>query len=182
MSSDVESWADHQVAFQSSTDLSPGRSLEVLASLRNACADCESIIEAAVAVVESPLLRTRLIQHQEAWAQLSEMMAIMIREAGSPIEDRSAAAATLHRAWVKIKSAIADERAIANECLRREMIVRKKLEAALERDLPAPIRSQLGAALERVLWLGERSQSCVNSDRAVRAHTSIVKRSFIKEI
>jgi uncharacterized protein (TIGR02284 family) len=122
---------------------------EAIAALREACLNCETLIEAAAGVVEDSQFRRRLHERQGAWTQMSRMCTTLLRESGaSPVEE--SIAPTLQRAWVKIKASINDEKGIVRECLRREELVREKLESTLRRDLPDSTRSTLRAVLDRV--------------------------------
>lgn len=123
-----------------------------LAALREACVSCQTLIEAAGGVVEDSQFRRRLDERRSTWAQISQTCAALLREFGGSPEEESIAP-TLHRAWVKIKAAVNDEKGIVKECLRREAMAREKLETALRYDLPLSTRSKLRAVLDRVASL-----------------------------
>ncbi len=124
-----------------------------LVALREACVSCEALIEAAADVVEDPEFRRRLNERRDAWAQMTKLCAALLNESGGYVGDNPTIAPTLHRAWVKIKAAVNDEKGIVKECLRREEMVREKLEATLRRDLPPSVHSKFCAVLDRVASL-----------------------------
>lgn len=123
-----------------------------LATLREACVNCQTLIEAAGGVVEDSRFRRRLDERRGTWAQISQTCSALLREFGGSPEDESIAP-TLHRAWVKIKAADDDEKGIVKECLRREALVREKLETAMRYELSPSTRSKLRAVLDRVVSL-----------------------------
>lgn len=124
-----------------------------LAALCEACVSCEALIEAAADVVEDPEFRRHLNERRNAWARMTKLCAALLNESGGSLEENPTIAPTLHRAWVKIKAAINDEKGIVKECLRREEMVREKLETTLRRDLPPSVRSKFRAVLDRVASL-----------------------------
>lgn len=126
---------------------------DALTALREACVSCLALIEAARGEVEDSQFRRRLNERRGTWAQISQTCAALLREFGGSPEEESTIAPTLHRAWVKIKAAINDEKGIVKECLRREEKVREKLETALRHDLPPSTRSKLRAVRDRVASL-----------------------------
>ncbi|HKQ49771.1 MAG TPA: PA2169 family four-helix-bundle protein [Phycisphaerae bacterium] len=126
---------------------------DALAALREACISCQSLIGAAGGVVEDSQFRRRLDERRAAWTQISQTCASLLQEFGESPEEEPTIAPTLHRAWVKIKAAIDDEKGIVKECLRREDMVREKLETALRYDLSPSTRSKLRAVLDRVVSL-----------------------------
>ena len=123
-----------------------------LATLREACVSCQTLVEAARGVVEDSDFRRRLDERHGTWAQISLTCAALLREFGGSPEAESIAP-TLHRAWVKIKAAVNDEKGIVKECLRREEMVREKLEMALRHDMPPSTRSTLRAVQDCVASL-----------------------------
>ena len=123
------------------------------AALCEACVNCETLTEAAADVVEDPEFRRRLNDRRDAWAQVTRNCAALLHESGGALEENPTIGPTLQRAWVKIKAAVNDEKGIVKECLRREEMVRERLEATLRRDLTPPVRAKLRAVLDRVASL-----------------------------
>jgi uncharacterized protein (TIGR02284 family) len=102
--------------------------------------------------------RVQLIEHSAA-----ELQAEVRRLGGDP-ETTGSVAATLHRGWIDLKSAVTgkDDAAIITECERGEQVAVKNYEDALGKELPADVRAIVerqyrGAVqnLERVRALGD---------------------------
>ena len=68
-----------------------------------------------------------------------------MRSLGGDPETSSSATGALHRGWVNLKSVLTghSETAILNECERGEDVALKHYKEALEKDLPANVRSIL---------------------------------------
>jgi uncharacterized protein (TIGR02284 family) len=66
-----------------------------------------------------------------------------VRRLGGDPERRGSVTGSLHRGWINLKSAVTgkDDNAIIDECERGEEVAVKSYEEALEKDLPADIRS-----------------------------------------
>jgi uncharacterized protein (TIGR02284 family) len=75
---------------------------------------------------------------------LGDLDAAVQRLGGDPIE-HGHPAASMHRAWINIKSAVTlrDDRAIINEVVRGEEVAIKHYREALEKPLPADIRAMV---------------------------------------
>ena len=73
---------------------------------------------------------------------MAELQAEVRRLGGDP-ERRGSVAGSLHRGWMNLKAAVTggDDEAIIAECERGEEIAVKNFEDALEKDLPADVRS-----------------------------------------
>jgi len=103
------------------------------------------------------LSRVQLIERAAA-----ELQAEVRRLGGDP-ERTGSVAATLHRGWIDLKSAVTgkSDAAIITECERGEEVAVKNYEDALEKDLPADVRDLVERQyrgtvqnLERVRALG----------------------------
>ena len=103
------------------------------------------------------LSRVQLIERA-----IGELQAEVLRLGGDP-ETKGSVAATLHRGWIDLKSAVTgkDDAAIITECERGEEVAVKNYEGALEKDLPAHVRDLVERQyrgtiqnLERVRALG----------------------------
>jgi uncharacterized protein (TIGR02284 family) len=66
-----------------------------------------------------------------------------VRSLGGDPEKSGSMSASLHRGWVNVKSAITgkEEAAVLEECERGEDVAKRAYAAALEKDLPADVRS-----------------------------------------
>ena len=137
--------------------------VSVLNDLIETCKDGANGFRTSAAAVKSPeakalfTSRVQLIEHAAA-----ELQAAVRRLGGDP-ETTGSVAATLHRGWIDLKSAVTgkDDAAIITECERGEQVAVKNYEDALEKGLPADVRTIVerqyrGAIqnLERVRALG----------------------------
>jgi uncharacterized protein (TIGR02284 family) len=75
---------------------------------------------------------------------LGDLDAAVQRLGGDPVE-HGHPAASMHRAWINIKSAVTmrDDRAIINEVVRGEEVAIQHYREALEKPLPADIRAMV---------------------------------------
>ncbi len=108
--------------------------------LVDVCRACEGFLSTAAEVAESVELRRRFRRRAANWARLE---AALLDAAPIPVkfEGHAAnAAGTLHRAWIKIKSALGDMDAIIAECALREAEAFQELRAAMDSGLPDSTR------------------------------------------
>ena len=84
------------------------------------------------------------VRSQECAAAAGELQQL-VRSLGGDPETSSSVSGSLHRGWVNLKSVLTghSETAILNECERGEDVALKHYKEALEKDLPANVRSIL---------------------------------------
>jgi uncharacterized protein (TIGR02284 family) len=95
------------------------------------------------------LFESRAIGCEQAAMELQEF----VRSYGGNPENRSSLAGSLHRRWVDIKSAIADqdEHAVLSECERGEDVALRSYRNALNKVLPPEVRSVVERQYQGVL-------------------------------
>jgi uncharacterized protein (TIGR02284 family) len=95
--------------------------------------------------VKSAQLKAMFNEAAERCAEGAAQLQAKVRELGGNPDQSGSASGSLHRAWVNIKSSITgmDEAAILAECERGEDVAKRSYEAALEKDLPADVRSMV---------------------------------------
>jgi len=93
--------------------------------------------------VKSSNLKALFGEAARRCAQGAAELQAKVRELGGDPETGGSATGTLHRAWVNIKSTISglDEAAVLAECERGEDAAKRSYEDALQKDLPAHVRS-----------------------------------------
>ena len=100
----------------------------------------------------------------EAAAELQQL----VRSLGGDPETSTSVAGDLHRRWVDLKSLITgkDDEAILNECERGEDVAIKSYRKALEKDLPANIRSVVERQFQGVQRNHDQVKALRNQARA----------------
>ena len=88
-------------------------------------------------------LKTLLTTRSQRCATAARELQDLVRSLGGDPETDSSFSASLHRRWINIKSAVLgkDNEAILTECERGEDTAVRSYQRALDKDLPAPIRS-----------------------------------------
>ncbi len=105
--------------------------------------DGESGFRTCAETVKSTNLKQLFEVAAERCAQGASELQSKVRSLGGNPESSGSVSASLHRGWVNIKSVATgnDEAAILDECERGEDVAKRVYEEALEKDLPADMRS-----------------------------------------
>ena len=95
--------------------------------------------------VKNAQLKAMFNEAAERCAEGAAELQAKVRELGGNPDQSGSASGSLHRAWVNIKSSITgmDEAAILAECERGEDVAKRSYEDALQKDLPADVRSMV---------------------------------------
>jgi uncharacterized protein (TIGR02284 family) len=117
--------------------------ISTLNNLIETCKDGEDGFRAAADGVKNSDLRTLFLTYSQQRAQFAAELQSEVRHLGGDPEERGSVAASLHRGWINIKSAVTgeDEGAVISECERGEDSAVRNYQAALNEDLPGNIRS-----------------------------------------
>jgi len=93
--------------------------------------------------VEDPALKALFQQYSEQRAQFVSQLQEAIRRLGAEPAERGSVAGAVHRGWINIKAAVTgkDEGAVIAEAERGEDAAKRSYGGALERNLPAEVRS-----------------------------------------
>lgn len=128
--------------------------ISTLNGLIEICRDGQEGFKTAAEGVERSELKTTFYEYSQQRAQFVGELQELVRQHGGDPETTGNVAATLHRAWIDIKSAVTgkDEGAILNECERGEDYAKDAYKKALETTLPSDaatvVQRQSAAVLE----------------------------------
>lgn len=128
---------------------------QVISTLNNlieTCKDGQEGFRTAAEGVRNSELKTLFLTYSQQRAQFAgDLQNVVLRLGGDP-EKSGSVAATLHRGWIDIKSAVTgeDEGAVIAECERGEDSAVRNYEEALKEDLPADIRAIVEEQFTRV--------------------------------
>jgi uncharacterized protein (TIGR02284 family) len=119
---------------------------EVISTLNNlieTSRDGQNGFQTAAEGVKNADLKSLFYSFSQERARFVGELQDEVRRLGGDPETTGSIAATLHRGWINIKSAVTggDEGSIISECERGEDSALKNYNAALEVDVPANIRS-----------------------------------------
>jgi uncharacterized protein (TIGR02284 family) len=119
---------------------------DVISTLNNlieTCKDGQNGFQTAADGVKNSELKTLFPTYSQQRAQFAgELQGEVLRLGGDP-EKTGSVAATLHRGWIDIKSAVTgeDENAVIAECERGEDSAVKNYQDAINAGLPGDVRS-----------------------------------------
>ena len=119
---------------------------DVISTLNNlieTCKDGQNGFQTAAEGVKNSELKTLFHTYAQQRAQFAGELQGEVRRLGGDPEQTGSVAATLHRGWINIKSAVTgeDENAVISECERGEDSAVSNYRDALNADLPADVRS-----------------------------------------
>ena len=146
--------------------------ISTLNNLIETCKDGEEGFRTAADGVKNSDLRTLFLTYSQQRAQFAAELQNEVRHLGGDPEERGSVAASLHRGWINIKSAVTgeDEGAVISECERGEDSAVRNYQSALNEDLPANIRSTVERQYTQVKEAHDRVRALERADeRADRA-------------
>jgi uncharacterized protein (TIGR02284 family) len=114
--------------------------------------DGENGFRACADAVKSQNLKQFFETAANRCAQGSLELQAKVQSLGGHPETSGSTSASLHRGWVNLKSMIMgkDEAAVLEECERGEDVAKRAYEKALDKDLPADVRSLVQQQYEGV--------------------------------
>ena len=117
--------------------------ISTLNGLIETCRDGQNGFQTAAEGITNSELKTLFHGYSQQRAQFVGELQTEVRRLGGDPENMGSVAATLHRGWINIKSAVTgkDESAIIAECERGEDSAVSAYRDALDEDLPANIRT-----------------------------------------
>lgn len=117
--------------------------ISTLNGLIETCRDGQNGFQTAAEGVTRSELKTLFHGYSQQRARFVGELQDEVRRLGGDPENMGSVAATLHRGWINIKSAVGgtDDGAVISECERGEDAAVAAYRDALDQDLPANIRS-----------------------------------------
>ena len=140
--------------------------VSTLNDLIETCRDGQNGFQAAAEGVSNGELKTLFLEYSRQRASFVGELQDEVRRLGGDPQRTGSLAASLHRGWIDIKSAVTgeDESAVISECERGEEAAVENYREALGADLPTNVRaiverqfSQIRAARDRVRALERAS-------------------------
>jgi len=142
--------------------------ISTLNNLIETCKDGEQDFRTAADGVQRSDLRTLFLTYSQQRAQFAAELQSEVRHLGGDPEERGSVAASLHRGWINIKSAVTgeDEGAVISECERGEDSAVRNYQSALNEDLPANLRSTVERQYAQVKEAHDRIRALERADSA----------------
>lgn len=115
--------------------------ISTLNNLIETCKDGENGFRTAADGVKNPELKTLFNTYAQQRAQFAAELQGEVRRLGGDPEKTGSIAATLHRGWINIKSAVTgeDEAAVVAECERGEDSAVSNYQDAMKENLPSDV-------------------------------------------
>lgn len=144
---------------------------EVISTLNNlieTCRDGQNGFQTAAEGVNNTELKQLFYHYSQQRASFVGELQDEVRRLGGDPENSGSVAASLHRGWIDIKSAVTgkDDGSIISECERGEDSAVSNYRDALENDLPANVRSTVERQFAEVKQAHDRIRSLERSSGA----------------
>lgn len=165
-------------SFTSSNSPSNDDVISTLNGLIETCKDGQNGFKEAAEGVERSDLKSLFYEFGQQRAQFAGELQTLVQTLGGDPENSGSFAATLHRGWIDIKSAVTgkDEGAILNECERGEDSAKKMYKKALEQNLPANVQETVRTQYTSVQAAHDRVKALCDS--ADNTNTSTAGTSY----
>jgi uncharacterized protein (TIGR02284 family) len=144
------------------------QTVSVLNDLIETCKDGEEGFRTCAEDIRRPELKTLFTTRARQCAEAATELRQLVRQLGGDPETDTSVGGDLHRRWVDLKSAITgkDDESILNECERGEDVAKRNYQKALEKDLPAQIKTVVQRQYEGVLRNHDEVRALRNAARA----------------
>jgi uncharacterized protein (TIGR02284 family) len=142
--------------------------ISTLNNLIETCKDGENGFRTASDGVKNSELKTLFSTYSQQRAQFAAELQTEVRNLGGDAENTGSVAATLHRGWINIKSAVTgeDEGAVISECERGEDSAVRNYQDALNENLPANVQSIIQRQFTQVKEAHDRIRALEKADSA----------------
>jgi uncharacterized protein (TIGR02284 family) len=124
-----------------------------LNDLIETCKDGEQGYRTCAEDIRDPQLKSLFSQRAQTCATAAAELQQLVRTHGGDPEKSGSLGGALHRRWVDVKSAITgrDDKAVLAECERGEDVAVRSYRNALDKNLPADVRSVVERQYQGVL-------------------------------
>ena len=145
--------------------------ISTLNHLIETCKDGQNGFQSAAEGVEDSSLKTVFYEYSQQRAQFAGELQALVRDLGGDPENSGSVAASLHRGWINIKSAITgrDDGAILDECERGEDVAKNAYQNATNMNLPANIATVVQQQAAAIQEAHDRVKALRNSQRTASA-------------
>ena len=142
--------------------------ISTLNNLIETCKDGENGFRTASDGVKNQELKTLFLTYSQQRAQFASELQAEVRRLGGDAEQTGSVAATLHRGWINIKSAVTgeDEGAVISECERGEDSAVRNYQDALKENLPAELQTIIQRQYTQVKEAHDRIRALEKADSA----------------
>ncbi|MBM7059160.1 PA2169 family four-helix-bundle protein [Pseudomonas sp. UL073] len=142
--------------------------IKVLNNLIETSKDGEAGFKVCAEDVKRPDLKTLFLDRAQQCAQAAAELQRVVLQLGGDPEESTSVGGDLHRRWVDLKALVTgkDEEAVLNECERGEDVAKKHYAEALEKPLPAEIRTLVQRQYDGVLRNHDQIKALRNAARA----------------
>ena len=142
--------------------------ISTLNNLIETCKDGENGFRTASDGVKNQELKTLFLTYSQQRAQFASELQQEVRRLGGDPEQTGSVAATLHRGWINIKSAVTgeDEGAVISECERGEDSAVHNYQDALKESLPADLQTTIQRQYTQVKEAHDRIRALEKADSA----------------
>ncbi len=141
--------------------------ISTLNNLIETCKDGEQGFRDAAEHVQRQDLRSIFNEYSRQRSQFAGELQTLVSRIGGDPEHSGSVAASIHRGWINLKSAMTgrDDHAILAECERGEDSAVRNYQDALAHDLPSDIRSSVEEQYRQVLEAHNRMKSLRDSSQ-----------------
>jgi uncharacterized protein (TIGR02284 family) len=141
--------------------------ISTLNDLIETCRDGEQGFRDAAEHVERQDLRSIFNEYSRQRSQFASELQTLVSRIGGDPEHRGSVAASLHRGWINLKSALTgrDDHAILAECERGEDSAVHNYQDALAHDLPSDVRASVEEQYRQILEAHNRVKALRNESK-----------------
>ena len=145
--------------------------VSTLNDLIETCKDGEEGFRTCAEDIKDTQLKSFFTSRAQTCAESAAELQQQVRTLGGTPETSSSIAGALHRRWVDIKGVVTgkDDEAILNECERGEDVAKRSYATALEKALPANIKTIVERQYQGVLKNHDEVKALRNKARAANS-------------